>query len=913
MHIIYIFAKNNHCSMLDFLKDIYESFHSNLISEDRYLLILEGLKTTLLITVFAVLLGTILGAFICWMRMNRRAWLQKTAGVYIYFMRGTPVLVLLMIMYYVVLAPANMSGVVVAVITFALNFAAYVSEMMRTSLESIDKGQTEAGLSLGLTRVQTFNHIVLPQAVRNVMPIYQGEVIGLLKGTAIVGYVAVMDMTKASDIIRARTFDAFFPLIVITIIYLLIAWLIGIGLKSLTVRKPRRKHRTGSAMMLAALAMPLFFSCSDSGNAGTAESDGNAIRSEEDFAGCRIGSLMGAYIEKELMDIYGASNVLLFNNEIDAFEALSRGMTDAFYTDDIFAPEAFDKYPQFDTIPSRFPSLPIGAVFRKEDTRLSSQFAQFVGEFRESGGEREMHERWHTKHGNECHADVVEVTEGTPFTVLTSGNSWPYSVYMDGRLDGYEVELARRFAASIGRPVEFSVMDFGGMIPSLLAGIGDICIASLNITEERQKSVDMVEYLSSHPVIYYDRTAQARSGHGWRTALILSSILLLILLIYQMRTLKKLRRRSVTAERCADDDVLIRISHLSKIFSDNVSVLKDINAEIHRGEVISIIGPSGTGKSTFLRCLNLLGAPTGGSITIDGEDIMSKDADVPLLRQKMGMVFQSFNLFNGKTVLENITLVPTLLERLTEEEAEQKAMELLSLVGLAEKADVYPEQLSGGQKQRVAIARALAMEPEIILFDEPTSALDPTMVNEVLGVMKTLAAKGMTMMIVTHEMHFAREVSNRIFFMNEGVIYEEGTPEEIFEHPKKEKTREFINQITKCSYDLHSEQYDYYGMMQKIRNFCTRYNMSSAEIQHISHVVEEGMLIIGARGGMRVTVSHSEKTSENEVTIFTPTNVDPSVMDSEEFAIQSSIIRGISNSAFIEACSGGSRLVCRLS
>ena len=208
-----------------------------------------------------------------------------------------------------------------------------------------------------------------------------------------------------------------------------------------------------------------------------------------------------------------------------------------------------------------------------------------------------------------------------------------------------------------------------------------------------------------------------------------------------------------------------------------LTVLKDVNCDIEKGEVISIIGPSGTGKSTLLRAINMLEPPTGGEILVDGENIMAKGYKLDKMRQKMGMVFQSFNLFDHMTVLENITYAPVKLLKTSVEDAKAEGMDLLQKVGLAQKADVYPESLSGGQKQRVAIARALAMHPEVILFDEPTSALDPTMVGEVLSVIRQLAKEGMTMLIVTHEMRFAKDVSTRIFFMNEGIIYEDGTPE----------------------------------------------------------------------------------------------------------------------------------------
>lgn len=239
---------------------------------------------------------------------------------------------------------------------------------------------------------------------------------------------------------------------------------------------------------------------------------------------------------------------------------------------------------------------------------------------------------------------------------------------------------------------------------------------------------------------------------------------------------------------------MIKVNNLKKSFN-GVQVLSGISEEIHEGEVVVIIGPSGSGKSTFLRCLNLLETPDEGDVYIDGERITDPKIDVNKIRQKMGMVFQHFNLFPHLTVLENITLAPVKLKKMTPEEAVKKAYELLDIVGLSEKADAYPASLSGGQKQRIAIARSLAMEPEIMLFDEPTSALDPEMVGEVLDVMKNLAKSGMTMVVVTHEMGFAKEVGTRLLFIDEGKVIENGNPKDIFENPTQERTKIFLSKV----------------------------------------------------------------------------------------------------------------------
>lgn len=263
---------------------------------------------------------------------------------------------------------------------------------------------------------------------------------------------------------------------------------------------------------------------------------------------------------------------------------------------------------------------------------------------------------------------------------------------------------------------------------------------------------------------------------------------------------------------------LIKVEHLRKEFS-NSTPLTDVCAEIEQGEIISIIGPSGTGKSTFLRCLNLLEQPTSGTIIVDGQEVTDPKCDVTLVRRKMGMVFQHFNLFQNLNVIENITAAPISLLKIPKEQAYNEATELLERVGLAGKETRYPDQMSGGQKQRVAIARAIAMRPKILLLDEPTSALDPTTTGEVLSVIRSLADEGMTMLIVTHEMKFARDISSRVFYMDEGVIYEEGTPRQIFDAPQREKTRRFISKLKEMDLTLDSPDVDYDEIMVKVRQF----------------------------------------------------------------------------------------------
>ncbi|MCR4909551.1 MAG: amino acid ABC transporter ATP-binding protein [Lachnospiraceae bacterium] len=315
---------------------------------------------------------------------------------------------------------------------------------------------------------------------------------------------------------------------------------------------------------------------------------------------------------------------------------------------------------------------------------------------------------------------------------------------------------------------------------------------------------------------------------------------------------------------------MIKIEHLQKKYS-NVTPLKDVSTEINDGDVISVIGPSGTGKSTLLRCINMLEKPTAGRIWVDGEEITDPSCDIRKIRQKMGMVFQSFNLFGHMTVIENIMLAPVKLLGKSRQEAYDKGMELLHMVGLAQKEMNYPDELSGGQKQRIAIARTLAMDPEVILLDEPTSALDPTMVGEVQSVIEELAGSGKTMMIVTHEMAFARAICNRVFFMDEGGIYEDGTPEEIFEHPVRENTQRFIWKSKILEFDIKSSNYDFRALFGEIDNFCLKNRTALKMSNHIRLVVEEMviqlMLPVLEDPDINVTIEYSAVKENSKVTV----------------------------------------------
>ena len=311
---------------------------------------------------------------------------------------------------------------------------------------------------------------------------------------------------------------------------------------------------------------------------------------------------------------------------------------------------------------------------------------------------------------------------------------------------------------------------------------------------------------------------------------------------------------------------MIRIEHLKKEYP-NVTPLKDVSIEIHDGDIVSVIGPSGTGKSTLLRCINLLEKPTSGKIWVDDVEITGRKCNISKVRQKMGMVFQSFNLFGHKTVIENIMMAPMDLLHKSKQEAYDTGMQLLRTVGLAEKALNYPDELSGGQKQRIAIARTLAMDPDVILLDEPTSALDPTMVGEVQAVIRDLSRTGKTLMIVTHEMAFAKAICNRVFYMDEGGVYEEGTPEQIFDHPQKENTRRFVRRLKVLELNIESRDYDFLGMTSQIEAYCVKNQIAPKQAIRIQLTFEEtAQLLIPSLKEPRVQAvcEYSEETESAE-------------------------------------------------
>ena len=902
--------------MHSLIAGIANSFTDNLIAEQRYRMILDGLQVTLLITFCAAVLGTLLGGVVCWARMSRKPWLRQTAKIYIDLMRGTPVLVLLMLMYYVFMAPLGTTGITVAIVTFAMNASAYIGEMLRSSIESIDRGQREAGLALGHTPRQTFFRIVLPQVVKAVQPIYQGEVISLLKGTSIVGYIAVMDMTRASDLIRSRTFDAFFPLLVTAAIYFLVAWLIGLVLTGLVQRRAKRVAVAASLLIVLGVAgaIPSIAERQKSKVEGqTAAAAPPVFRALE---GKRVGVIIGSIQDIAVTKYAPQADIRRYTSMTDIMAALENGKVDVLCQENFTVTANKAIAAVVDTVDAGLPPRYVAACFKLGNTALQQDFNAFLAGIRADGTYQKIFDRWLKTDDPAALPAPHQYGTGELIRVATYPAMPPYNFICSGQPSGMEIDLLTEWANRRNYRLEFLMMDFASQIPALQTGKADIALGSVAVTEERQKQVLFSDGYNAARIMFYTRKGEADiltkgqsdkvpSTKASTTWLWIAGFLLLLTAGGIWIVLR--RKRNLTAKPSFDfrlstfdsNSPLISVSHLSKSFG-SLHVLRDISLEVRPGEVISVIGPSGTGKSTFLRCLNLLEQPSGGTIRIDGQDILSPDADVPLLRRRMGMVFQSFNLFNDKSVLDNITMSPILLLGKSREDAEQQAHRLLEMVGLAERADTMPDELSGGQKQRVAIARALAMEPEILLFDEPTSALDPTMVSEVLGVITRLAREGMTMIIVTHEMRFARQVSSRVLFFAEGVIYEEGTPEQLFHHPQRTLTQRFIRQIHETEFTIRSEHFDWYAMMAQMEQFCRRYNLSRQRTENVYRAVDESLAILGTAVGTCLTLSYTEQDDSLLLTVRTPHLIPSDALDIEDNMLAAAILRSVSTDIRID-------------
>ncbi len=567
-----------------FIQNLKTSIRRTFINEDRYKILLSGLRVTILLSVISCIFGTLLGGLICFLRRRKNPYAAAFASLYIRIFRSVPVVVLLLILAFIVFKNSGLAGFWVCAITFSIEFSAYCAEIFRGGINAVPEGQERAARALGFGKAQSFIHVVWPQAEVHFLPSYCGELIAAVKTTAVAGYISVMDLTKASDIIRSRTYEAFFPLLVTSLVYLLLC-----------------------SILVAFLRM----------------------------------------MEKKFVP--GKRSV-----KRDILEVIS----------------SFDPDTSVDSVPQ----------------------------------------------GSACN----EVT---------------------------------------GEP-------------------------------------------------------------------------------------------------------LIRTAHLRKSYEE-ATPIRDVSCDIFEHDVVAIIGPSGTGKSTLLNLLNHLEDADEGSILFEGQDTYGKGYDINRMRQKIGMVFQSFNLFPHLTVVENLMLAQTKLLGRSREEACRRSLSLLQAVGLADKALSFPTQLSGGQQQRVAIIRAVAMDPQVILFDEPTSALDPTMIGEVLAVIRKLARDGMTMLIVTHEMRFARDVSTRVFFMDEGIIYEEGSPDEIFDAPKKSKTSQFINHVKVFETTIRKSSSDPMELFSGVTQFGFRHMINGRLMNRILTVVEELcvqiiMPMLEPDGEIRLLLEYSE-------------------------------------------------------
>ena len=486
------------------IESVVESFYNNLIAEDRYRMILDGLQVTLLITLCAALLGTLLGGLVCWMRMSHRKWLQQVAKVYIELMRGTPVLVLLMLMYYVVMAPLDATGIVVAIVTFAMNTAAYISEMLRTTIQGIDRGQTEAGLALGFTPRQTFFKIVLPQVVKAVMPVYQGEVVSLLKGTSIVGYIAVADMTRASDLIRSRTFDAFFPLIVTAIIYFLMAWLIGLLLQSLVQRK--RIKAIAAAVVLTLFGMLGYVSTmlSDTDTDATAEAaDQSSVPPAfQALNGKNVAVIIGSIQDIAVTDMAPDANILRMTSQTDLLAALENGKVDAAGGESLtlmFNKELLEKV---DSVGAGLTPIPIGACYRLDNTELATDFNRFLAEIRSDGTYQQILDRWSNADDPSAMAIPQQRGTGRTLRVATYPAMPPFNFINTGKPSGLEPELLTEWANRRNWQLEYLIMDFAAQIPAVQTGKADMAMGAISITEERQKQVLFSDgYIDSHIVL----------------------------------------------------------------------------------------------------------------------------------------------------------------------------------------------------------------------------------------------------------------------------------------------------------------------------------------------------------------------------------------------------------------------------
>jgi len=482
---------------------IIRSFNNNLIAEDRYRMILDGLQVTLLITFCAIVLGTLLGGLVCWMRMSKRAWLRNTAKVYIDLMRGTPVLVLLMLMYYVFMAPLEATGIVVAVVSFAMNASAYIGETLRSGIESIDKGQTEAGLALGFKPVQVFVRIILPQVIRQIMPVYLGEVINLLKGTSIVGYIAVMDMTRASDLIRSRTFDAFFPLIATAAIYFLVAWLIGLLLNGLL---ERRRLRT--IIVAAALAVLCLLGSLPSQISRNPSSITDTPSIFQTLANKRVGVIIGSIQDITVTNLAPDADIQRYTSMTDMMTALESGKVDVLCQENFTVTVNKAIAAVVDTIDAGLPPRSVAACFKLGNTALQQDFNTFLADIRADGTYSTILDRWLTADDPSAIPVPQQTGTGELKRVATYHAMPPYNFICSGKPSGMEIDLLTEWANRRNFRLEFLMMDFASQIPALQTGKADIAMGSIAVTEERQKQVLFSDGYNAARIMFYTRKGE---------------------------------------------------------------------------------------------------------------------------------------------------------------------------------------------------------------------------------------------------------------------------------------------------------------------------------------------------------------------------------------------------------------------
>jgi len=496
-----------------FIQSARDGFYSNIIHENRYLLILDGLKTTMIISFFAVVFGTLLGAFICFMRMSRRKLFQAFARAYISLMRGVPVLVLLMIMYYVVFGNANVSPVLVAVLAFGMNFAAYVSEMFRAAIESIDRGQTEAGIAGGFSKIQTFVYIIMPQAIRRVLSVYKGEVISLVKMTSIVGYIAVQDLTKASDIIRSRTFDAFFPLLMTAVLYFAISALLLQLLDGFDrFTDPRRQQRganqsgppgAGKLLLIATLVLGIgggiYFYNSQPATSNKPIFQTGQIRNLVDLGGKRVAVITGTTGDFVIRDKYKTSQVVDMVYPADAALALRTNKVDAFVFDRNTLQYILAKHPQdFEILPERLSTVEIAIPMRRDATDLHRQVNAAIAHFKQDGTIEKLKQKWIMSSGTPTLAKTNLDGRNGVLRMGTCLLSEPYAYMSNGAMAGLDIELAYLLAERLGMKLEITDMSYDAMIAALQVGKIDLAIANFYKLNERQTACEFsIPYLQN--------------------------------------------------------------------------------------------------------------------------------------------------------------------------------------------------------------------------------------------------------------------------------------------------------------------------------------------------------------------------------------------------------------------------------